>query len=174
MSRHVAYWKCQSGMVLLDPDKVALNSTLEIERLTASMEITEAKQSHVSAHADEKTKHVAWTSIGLVLLCTVIGAGAQFLFRYGTTNASEDGLLNILINWPVLVGYLGLAVNTGLLVLALRNGQLSILYPIIALTYVWVTLLSPVLFGEIINISKVVGIGLIVLGVWFIGLGSRT
>lgn len=161
-------------MVRLYPDKVALRFTLAIGRLTVSLEIKEARQSHVSAHAEEKTKHVAWTSIGLVLLCTVIGAGAQFLFRYGTNNASEGSLLNILINWPVLAGYFCLAINTGLLVLALRNGQLSVLYPIIALTYVWVTLLSPVLFGEIINISKVVGIGLIVFGVWFIGLGSRT
>ena len=29
-----------------------------------------------------------------------------------------------------------------MLVLALRDGELSMLYPIIALTYVWVTLLS--------------------------------
>src|SRR3712207_7394559 len=41
-----------------------------------------------------------------------------------------------------LFGYSLYAVSTMLLVLALRKGQLSLLYPIISLTYVWVTLLS--------------------------------
>ena len=61
-----------------------------------------------------------------------------------------------------------------LLILALRNGQLSVLYPIIALTYVWVTILSPLFFDDLINGFKVAGVALIVLGVSFIGLGSRS
>ncbi len=58
--------------------------------------------------------------------------------------------------------------------LALRDGQLSVLYPIIALTYVWVTILSPMFFNDVINAYKVIGVGLIVAGVSFIGLGSRS
>ena len=74
----------------------------------------------------------------------------------------------------MIAGYICLAANTALLVLALRDGQLSVLYPIIALTYVWVTVLSPMFFNDIINVYKVVGVGLIVVGVSFIGLGSRS
>jgi uncharacterized membrane protein len=55
----------------------------------------------------------------------------------------------------------------------LRHGQLSVLYPIIALTYVWVTILSPMFFVDHLNTFKVSGVTLIVLGVTFIGLGSR-
>ena len=58
--------------------------------------------------------------------------------------------------------------------LALRDGQLSVLYPIIALTYVWVTILSPMFFNDVINAYKVIGVGLIVVGVSFIGLGRRS
>ena len=50
----------------------------------------------------------------------------------------------------------------------------SVLYPIIALTYVWVTILSPMFFNDVINAYKVIGVGLIVVGVSFIGLGSRS
>ena len=113
-------------------------------------------------------------SIGLVVLCTVIGAAAQILMRNGAVLMVDTGWAGVLSNWSLIAGYICLAANTALLVLALRDGQLSVLYPIIALTYVWVTVLSPMFFNDIINVYKVVGVGLIVVGVSFIGLGSRS
>ena len=131
-------------------------------------------QPYMTVDPGQKINRTSLKSIGLVVLCTIIGAAAQFLLRYGTKTALDDSLVGILLNWSVLGGYFCLAINTVLLVLALRNGQLSVLYPIIALTYVWVTLLSPTLFGEIMNIYKTVGVGLISVGVCFIGLGCRS
>jgi len=113
-------------------------------------------------------------SIGLVLLCTIIGAAAQIFLRYGAEHLTAAGLRGILTNWALLAGYVCLGANTFLLILALRDGQLSVLYPIIALTYVWVTILSPVFFGDIVNVYKICGVVLIVLGVSFIGAGSRS
>ena len=86
----------------------------------------------------------------------------------------DTGWAGVLSNWALIAGYICLAANTALLVLALRDGQLSVLYPIIALTYVWVTILSPMFFNDVINAYKVIGVGLIVVGVSFIGLGSRS
>lgn len=121
-------------------------------------------------------------SILLVVLCTVIGAAAQILIRYGADYI--DGALleqspwlfaaSLATNWTLLGGYACLALNMALLVVALREGQLSILYPIIALTYVWVTILSPMFFDDVLNVYKVVGVGVIVLGVSLIGKGSRS
>ncbi len=161
-------------MVLRGPKKLASNSMMESDRFAASAAVMEFNEPHAAIQPDADARHTSVSSIGLVLLCTVIGAAAQFLLRYSAADAVEGGLAGILTNWPLLAGYGCLALNTGLLVLALRNGQLSVLYPIIALTYVWVTILSPFLFGEIINMSKVIGVGLIVLGVSFIGWGSRS
>ena len=53
--------------------------------------------------------------------------------------------------------------------LALRDGELSIVYPVIALTYVWVSLLSVLVFHEPMNIFKAVGIAVIVAGVAVLG-----
>ena len=47
------------------------------------------------------------------------------------------------------------------------------LYPIIALTYVWVTLLSYTLLGEPVNIFKNVGITTIVIKVAVLGRGKK-
>ena len=46
------------------------------------------------------------------------------------------------------------------MVLALRDGELSLMYPVIALTYVWVTVLSLVLFHETVNPYKLTGISI--------------
>lgn len=77
--------------------------------------------------------------------------------------------LDIITNPPLFVGYCLYGLSAVLLVLALRDGELSILYPVIALTYVWVTILSIWFFRESINIWKVAGVSLIVVGVAVLG-----
>ena len=117
-------------------------------------------------------------SVGLVFLCTLIGAAAQILMKNGANHLTSPGLigmvLGILTNLPLLVGYVFYGINTWLLVMALRQGHLSVLYPIIALTYVWVTILSPIFFAEDrVNVFKIAGVSFIVIGVSLIGVGSR-
>jgi multidrug transporter EmrE-like cation transporter len=127
--------------------------------------------------APRTASRTAASSIVLILLCTVVGAASQILMREGANYlpaAGSEGIaLSLLTNWPLLAGYGCLGLNTGLLVLALRKGQLSVLYPIIALTYVWVAILSPMFFEDSMNALKVLGIGFIVGGVSLIGFGSR-
>jgi len=111
-------------------------------------------------------------AIVLVLLCTISGAVAQLLLKIGMKHFSPQ-LLAILSNVPLVGGYLLYGVNTLLMVLALRKGELSMLYPIIALTFVWVTLLSYTLLREPPNLFKNCGISLIVIGVAVLGSGGK-
>ena len=64
------------------------------------------------------------------------------------------------------------ALGTVLFIPALKGGDLSILYPFVALTYIWVSLLSVKFLGEKMNFMKWMGISLIIVGVSFIGIGS--
>ncbi len=57
-------------------------------------------------------------------------------------------------------------------VYALRFGDLSALYPIGGLNYIWVSLLSIKYLKEKMDYYKWVGIILIIIAVVFIGLGS--
>ena len=59
------------------------------------------------------------------------------------------------------------------MVVALRHGELSVLYPLISLSYVWVAVLSVLVFGEIMNAYKVAGICAIMAGVAVLGSGAR-
>ena len=77
--------------------------------------------------------------------------------------------LRILTDWPLLAGYACYGLNTVLLMLALRDGELSKLYPVISLTFVWVTILSITLFHEQLNAWKVCGMVGIMAGVALLG-----
>lgn len=111
-------------------------------------------------------------SVLLVFACTILGAAAQILMKKGMTHFSPDPIA-LVTNVPLVAGYVLYGINTLMLVLALRDGELSMLYPIIALTYVWVTLLSYFVLAEPPNWYKNIGITIIVIGVAVLGRGGR-
>ena len=112
--------------------------------------------------------------MALVLACTVLGAAAQMLMKVGLSHLGHPGFLGYITSLPLLAGYCLYGLNTVLMVFALRDGELSILYPIIALTYVWVTVLSVFLFHESLNALKLIGVVVVVAGVAVLGRGSRS
>jgi drug/metabolite transporter (DMT)-like permease len=109
----------------------------------------------------------------LVFCCTVIGAAAQLLLKTGANQLSHPNPLGMLTNWSLLAGLSLYGISTVLLVLALRDSELSLLWPVIALTYVWVTLLSVVVFHERVVPVKLAGIAIIVAGVAVLGRGQK-
>jgi uncharacterized membrane protein len=110
-------------------------------------------------------------SVLLVFACTILGSAAQILMKVGMSHFVPNPVA-IATNIPLVAGYALYGINTLMLVLALREGELSMLYPIIALTYVWVTLLSYALLPEKPNMYKNIGITAIVAGVAVMGRGG--
>ena len=116
-------------------------------------------------------------SIILVVCCTIIGAAAQVLIKTGAGALGPNPsmlqtALAIVLNPSLFAGYAMYGVSTVLLVLALRHGQLSLLYPMFAMTYVWVTVLSVLVFHESLNAFKLAGIATIVAGIAVLGRGQ--
>ena len=139
----------------------------------ASATIQELSESVVQDELRRDAHHTSLSSIALIVLSTLIGAAAQILLRFGADNLNGAGLEGILTNVSLIGGYACLGVNTLIVVIALRGGQLSVLYPIIGLTYIWVAILAPMYFKDVINLPKIVGLVFIIAGVSFIGSGSR-
>ena len=75
-------------------------------------------------------------------------------------------------NYHLFGGVILYALGTIFFIPALKGGDLSVLYPFVALGYIWVSLLSVKFLGEKMNKFKWIGISLIIIGVTFIGLGS--
>ena len=112
-------------------------------------------------------------SFALVFVCTLLGAAAQILMKMGSAKMDHFEVMQVLTNLPLFVGYALYGINTILLMFALRDGELSKLYPIIALTYVWVTVLSVYFFHESLTFWKGAGIAVIVAGVSVLGRASN-
>ena len=139
-----------------------------------SVTIDDLNDSVLQSEKGHAAHHTSLTSIGLIVLSTISSAAAQILLGIGAEALGEAGLTGILTNLPLIGGYACLGMNVVLVVVALRGGQLSVLYPIMALSYVWVTILSPMYFNDVISTSQIAGLTLIVAGVAFIGSGSRS
>jgi len=108
-------------------------------------------------------------AIGLVILATVFGAFGPIFFKRGSKNFK---LMTIYRNYNFILGIGFYAIGTLLFIPALKGGELSVLYPLVSLSYIWVSLLSVKMIGEKMNKFKWIGILLIIIGVTFIGLGS--
>ncbi|MEP7351794.1 MAG: hypothetical protein ABI824_01040 [Acidobacteriota bacterium] len=114
-----------------------------------------------------------------VLFATIIQATAQILMKKGMSLAGPDlHFLQIgiaILTIPTLFAAFALyGLFTIIMVWALQHGDLSMLYPAMALSYIWVSFLSVELFGEIMNPLKIAGILVIVSGVAVLGFGERS
>jgi drug/metabolite transporter (DMT)-like permease len=108
------------------------------------------------------------TSIFLMLFCTVLTSIAQVFLKKGAM------LLPLLFtNWQLAIGCFLYGLAAVIFIVALKGGELSVLYPIIATSYIWVSLLSGYYFNETITLLKWLGILSIVVGVSLIGRGSN-
>ena len=107
----------------------------------------------------------------LVVIGTLIAAFGPILFK--KASAKRLSKISLLVtNYHLLGGVALYAIGTILFISALKGGDLSVLNPLAAITYIWVSLLSVKFLGEKMNKLKWIGIALIMTGVIFIGVGS--
>lgn len=112
-----------------------------------------------------------WAAL-LVLFTTLLTSSAQLLWKKGSA-ALAFSIPGILANYYLLAGILLYAVGGIIIIISLRGGEVSVLYPIIATSYIWVSLLSVKFLGESMNAFKWMGIIAIIAGIISIGYGSR-
>ena len=139
-----------------------------------------------AASVAENKRAQATRAFLIVFSCTFIGAVAQILMKLGTAHLGSHVTLTdvvrhpplfvtfclgIITNFKLFMGYCLLGIQTVLMAMALKGQELSKLYPIIAMTYVWVILLSLLLLpGEHMNFFRTIGIIFIVGGVSILGV----
>ena len=116
-----------------------------------------------------KTK--LWAAL-LILFTTLLTSSAQILWKKGSATLAFS-LYGILTNYYLMAGLMIYVVGGVLLIISFRGGEVSVLYPIIAMSYVWVSFLSIKFLGERMNGFKWLGILSIIIGIVSIGYGSQ-
>lgn len=103
----------------------------------------------------------------LVIFMTLLGAIASALFKKATGKYSFKKLFftSVFISGVILYGASAL-----LNIYLLRYMQYSKLVPMISLSYIWSMIIAKLLFGEKIGFLKIVGLIVLIAGVFLISL----
>ena len=109
-------------------------------------------------------------SILLVLFAGFIGSfGAVFLKK--GAGLLHFNLRSLISNWRLAVGIALYLFSFVFYFLGVREGELSVLYPMVALGYIWTMIWSHFVFGEPISRRKVGGLALVICGIVILNLG---
>lgn len=111
-------------------------------------------------------------AIALMFLTTLLTSVAQIFYKFGAVKLNFN-LLEQLTNYPLIIGMALYIIGAFLVILSFRGGEVSVLYPIIATSYIWVSFLSIYFLNEVMNIFKWGGVFVIFFGIVLIGYGSK-
>ena len=111
-------------------------------------------------------------SILLVLFASFLGSFGAVFLKWGAGRISRD-LKSLLFNWRLAAGVAMYLISTVFYLMALRKGELSLLFPMVSLGYVWTLLWSKLFFAEPFSRRKIGGLALIFAGLVVLNLGRK-
>lgn len=117
------------------------------------------------------------TSFALILTGVLLNAAAQLLLKAGTNAVGHfefhpDNIvpvgLKLALEPHILTGMVCYAVSLVVWIMALSRVEVSIAYPLLSIGYVVNAVAAWYLFGEAVTATRMLGIGVIVLGVFIV------
>ncbi|MGD1071478.1 MAG: hypothetical protein ABSB15_15155 [Bryobacteraceae bacterium] len=111
------------------------------------------------------------SSILLVLLASLIGSFGAVFLKLGAA-PMRQGFRHI-FNVKLAAGVALFVGSSVPFILGLKHGELSVLYPMVSLGYVWTLFWSKLFFNEPITRAKVGALAMILAGIVCIGVGGR-
>ena len=114
------------------------------------------------------------TSFGLIFTGVMLNAAAQILMKTGTNSIGhfDFSMGNILpvgwklaTEWHIVTALFCYALSVVVWILALSRVPVSIAFPMLSMAYIVTALAAWYLLGEPLSLTKMAGIGVIILGV---------
>ena len=112
------------------------------------------------------------SSILLVLVATLIGSFGSVFLKAGSGRLRVS-LGSLLLNWRLAAGVILFLASSIFFVIGIRRGELTILYPMVSLGYIFTMAWAKLFFGEPLTRNKFIGLGVIVFGIVILSLGNR-
>jgi len=110
--------------------------------------------------------HKIYLYLGIIFFA-FLGSLGQISFKKASESLSLN-LISLISNYWLIIGLIFYGLATLGYVFSLKHGELSILYPLIASSYIFVLIFSWKFLGETMNIQKIVGTIGIILSVGLI------
>ena len=106
----------------------------------------------------------------LVVIASVIGSFGAVFLKFGALNL-ELTVMGMLRNWRLMVGIALYLLSSAFFMAGIKNGELTVLYPMVSLGYIWTLIWSRIVFKEPITRFKVGGLAMIIVGIAVLNLG---
>jgi multidrug transporter EmrE-like cation transporter len=124
------------------------------------------------AQHSKNSMHTPVISIVYFVIAALFGAVGQYLYKSGA-DAAAGSIGSYVLNARLLAGVVCYVVVMVLFVAAFKaGGAMSVLYPIYASTFIWGAIIAAIAFAEPIRLIHVIGMGVLVLGMYLMGVGK--
>jgi drug/metabolite transporter (DMT)-like permease len=111
------------------------------------------------------------SSIVLVFIASLIGSFGAVFLKMGAAHLNRG--FKYIVNWQLAFGiflFLGSSVPY---VMGINKGELSVLYPMVSLGYIWTLFWSRLFFNEPITKGKLGALAMVLAGIVCISVGGR-
>jgi len=110
-------------------------------------------------------------SAALIIFSTLLSSSGSILLKKASEKLSFS--LKTILHMPLLVGFGFHVISALVSIIAYKGGELSVLFSLGALNYIWVSIFSVKYLGEKMNKWKWLGVLSIIFGVVLVGIGAR-
>lgn len=101
--------------------------------------------------------------ISLILISSIFTTFGQYFWKISHMN-------NTIF---ILIGFLLYGIGAVGMIIAFKYGSFSVIHPMMSMGYIFIMLLGYYFLNETINLEKIVGVVVIMLGVALIGVGDE-
>jgi undecaprenyl phosphate-alpha-L-ara4N flippase subunit ArnE len=111
------------------------------------------------------------SSILLVLVSSFLGSFGAVFLKLGAEHL-KGSIARLLTNYWLACGICFYLLSSVFYMMGVSQGQLTVLYPMVSLGYIWAILWARLLFKEPFTLAKIAGLTLIIFGVSLISFGN--
>ncbi len=110
------------------------------------------------------------SAIIFMVFSAIFASVGQILYKFASKSVQD--FFSLVFNPFLILGIFSYGLGLVFMLKAIRRGELTVVYPVLATSFIWVSLLSPIFFEtDSMTLQKWVGIFVIVTGITLIGKG---
>jgi drug/metabolite transporter (DMT)-like permease len=111
------------------------------------------------------------SSIAFVLIGSFFGSFGAVFLKLGAEHM-KGSLARLLTNYWLATGIFFYLLSSVFYMMGVSQGQLTVLYPMVSLGYIWAILWARLFFKEPFTLAKISGLLMIIFGVGLINFGN--
>jgi drug/metabolite transporter (DMT)-like permease len=111
------------------------------------------------------------SSIIFILVSSFIGSFGAVFLKLGAEHMGGS-IARLLNNYWLGIGIALYLLSSVFYMMGVAQGELTLLYPMVSLGYIWAILWARIFFKEPFTMAKVGGLAMIIVGVALINLGN--